>query len=304
MPATDNATRDTSAFAITVAFVKGEGDPSRPFRAMVALTEALSRFDADLVKSVDVGIEPVLLLEDVEAGSIRSWFVTVLRSADDTALKSGDWKKIVGEYAVKGKYALLKRLEGAESVTDPKLLEEIQAELLIYAEKTNVRGLPGYAPMSRTRLAAHIADVTASLEYLNDGDSATYETRDGQMVPFNQTLRVDEAEMTELLTVRIVSNTNELILKIKKPDFLGSSMWEFRYDGHAIEAKIQDLVWLGDFQDDGAGVRPGGALRAMVRVEIAYDEENDSLPPKYTVLRVLEVLPPPPRNDQHFLHLQ
>ena len=176
--------------------------------------------------------------------------------------------------------------------------------MLIDAEKTNVRGLPGYAPMSRTRLAAHIVDVTASLEYLNDGDSAKYETREGQIVPFNQTLRVDEAEMTELLTARRVINENELILKIKKPDFLGSSMWEFRYDSHAIEAKIQDLVWLDEFHEDGAGVRPGGALRAIVRVEVAYDAENESLPPRYTVLKVLEVLPPPPKTDQRVLRLQ
>jgi hypothetical protein len=56
-------------------------------------------------------------------------------------------EKIIGDYAVKGKYALLKRLEGATSVTDPKLLEEIQTELLLEAENTNVRGLPGYASM-------------------------------------------------------------------------------------------------------------------------------------------------------------
>ena len=178
---------------------------------MVDLTEALARFDADLLRSVDVTIEPILLLENVESGSIKSWFITTLRSTDDTALKSGDWKKIVGEYAVKGKYALLKRLEGANSVTDPKLLEEIQAGLLLDAEETKVRGLPGYAQMSRTRLAAHIVDVTESLQYLEEGDSAQYETQNGEIVPFNRTLRVDETEMTELLTVRKIVNENELI---------------------------------------------------------------------------------------------
>lgn len=148
--------RDFAAFAIEVDFVKGTGDPSRPFRTMVELTEALSRFDRDLVKSVDTSIEPILVLEDVEAGSIKSWFMSVLHSADDTALASGDWKKIVGSYAVRGKYSLLKWLNSASSVTDPKLLENIQRELLREAEKTNIRGLPGYIPMSRTRLAAHI----------------------------------------------------------------------------------------------------------------------------------------------------
>jgi len=268
---------------------------------MIDLMESLARFDRDLVRSVDVTIEPVLLLEDVEASSIKSWFISVLRSTDDTALKSGDWKKIVGEYTVKAKYSLLKKLEGATSVTDPKLLEDIQSELLSAAEQTNVRGLPGYAPISRTRLAAHIADVTSSLEYLDGGDSATYESRDEKPIAFNQSLRINEAEMTELLSIRTMSNNNEMILKVKKPDYLGSSMWEFHYDGHAIEAKIQDSKWLDSFHADGASLRPGGALRAMVRIEVAYDDQNESLPPKYTVLEVYEVIPPPQQNEQLLL---
>jgi len=296
-------TREAAAFAITIDFVRGQGDPSRPFRTMVDLVEALARFDRDLMQSIDVTIEPVLFLEDVETGSIKSWFVTALRSSDDSALRSGDWKKILGDYAVKAKYALIKRLDGADSVTDPKLLEDLQAELLAEAEQTNVRGLPGYAPMSRTRLASHIADVTASLEYLDAGDSATFEGRDDQPVSFNPRLRIDDGELTELLAIRSLANDSELILKIKKPDLLGSSKWEFRYEGRTIEAKILDTVWLARFREDGAGVRPGAALRAMVRVEVAYDDQNESLPSDYTILKVLEVLLPPPAKTEQ-LRLQ
>lgn len=296
--------RQFAAFAIEIDFVKGKGDPSRPFRTMVELTEALSRFDRDLVKSVDTTIEPILLLENVEAGSIKSWFISVLHSTDDTALASGDWRKIVGTYAVKGKYALLKWLDGATSVTDPKLLENIQRELLIEAEKTEVRGLPGYTPMSRTRLAAHIADITLSLGNMAEGDSAQYESPSEGKISFNQALRVNEGELTELLAARTMINENEMILKIKKPDFLGSSMWEFRHDGHPIEAKIADHSWLAEFHNNGAGVLPGGALRARVRIESPYDMENDALPPRYTILEVLQVLPPLEKPPQTPLLLQ
>ena len=290
-----------TAFAITVDFVKGQGDPSRPFRTMVQLVEALARFDRDLVKTVDITIEPILLLENVEAGSIKSWFASLLLSTDDAALKSGDWKRLVGEYTVKAKYSLLRYLCAAKSVTDPQLLERIQSELLLQAEATDVRGLPGYVPMSRTRLAAHIVDVTTSLEYLEDGDKASFESRTEEPVQFNRSLRIIDAEMTELLTIRTIVNVNELILKVKKPDYLGSSMWEFHYDGRTIEARIQDMKWLARFHEDAAGLRPGGALRANVRIEISYDDQNESLPPKYTVLEVFEVIPPPPPREQLLL---
>jgi hypothetical protein len=290
--------RETASFTITVDFVRGQGDPSRPFRTMIDLMGALARFDRDLVKSIDATIEPVLLLENVKAGSIKSIFISVLKSTDDTALRSGDWKRIVGEYAVRAKYILLKKLDSAGNVTEPQLLEEIQAQLLREAEKTDVLFLPGYAPISRTKLAEHIIEVTASLKYLDLDDSATYESGETTPVPFNRSLRIDASEIAELLAIQTITNDNELILKVKKPDFLGSSMWEFHYDGHTIEAKILDSVWLADFHEDGAGLRPGEALRAMVRIEIAYDDQNESLPPKYAVLEVLEVIPPPPQIEQ------
>lgn len=284
--------RDRVAFAIKVDFVRGEGDPSRPFRTMVDLLQSLSRLDRDLVKSVDVSIEPLLLLEDVEAGSIKSWVASVLRSTDDTALQSGDWKKVVGEYLVKGKYTILERLDGVTTISQPHLLNEIQQALLIEAEKTAVRGLPGYAPMSKSLLAAHIADITSSLEYLGVGDVVTYESRDGAPVRLNKDLRVDSQQITELLARRIVKNKNEMVLKVKKPDFIGASMWEFQYSGHAIEAKILDEEWLRTFRRNGLGVRPGSALRCLVEVEVGYDDDNEALPPKHTVLEVFEVLPP------------
>lgn len=290
-----------SAFAITVDFVRGKGDPSRPFRTMVDLVEAFARFDRDLLKSIDVTIEPVLLLENVESGSIKSWFISLLRSSDDSALKSGDWKRVVGEYAVKGKYALIKMLEGAQSITDPNLLDAIQAELLLEAKRTDIRGLSGYVPMSRTRLAAHIVDLTASLGYLDEQDSATFESRAERPIPFNRMLRINESEMTQLLAVRTLTNVSELILKVKKPNYLGSSMWEFHYDGHSIEARIQDANWLEKFHNGGAGLLPRGALRASVRVEVSYDDQSESLPPKYTILEVLEVIPPPPHREQLLL---
>lgn len=291
-------TRENASFAITVDFVRGEGDPSRPFRTMTSLMKSLSRFDRDLVKSVDIAIEPILLLEDVEAGSIKAWVATVLRSSDDDAIRSGDWKRVVGDYLVKGKYVLLEKLEGARSISEPKLLDDIQLALLQEAERTGGQTLLGYTAMSRAEIAAHVADVTESLEYLIEGDSATYESRDGEPVPFNVGLRVNEVELDELLTVRTITNHAQMILKIKKPDFLGASMWEFNYEGHPLQASVVDREWLTAFHKNGLGVRPGAALRADVELQTPYDDANDALPTRYLVVKVHEVIPPEPPPDQ------
>ncbi len=265
---------------------------------MVQLMEALQRFDRDLARTVDVTVEPVLFLENVEAGSIKSWVATVLRSTDDESVRSGDWKKVLGEYLVKGKYVLLEKLEGAESIAQQDLLTEIQKSLLLEAAQVGNNNLQGLLMLTRTQIAAHVSELTRALAPLTDGDSATFESGGRREVRFNRTLDVDQKQLDEVLTSRFVSNKAELILKVKKPDFLGSSMWEFHFNGHAIQASVLDDQWLLDFRRDGLGVRPGASLRAIVLVEIALNEEQEELSSKYTLLKVLSVIPPSEQAEQ------
>ena len=59
-----------------------------------------------------------------------------------------------------------------------------------------------------------------------------------------------EAESIEdLLTSEIITSTSEMILKIKKPDYLGDSKWEFRHRRETINARIIDNDWLAQFRN-------------------------------------------------------
>jgi hypothetical protein len=265
---------------------------------MVDMLDALASFDRDLVKGIDASIEARLLLEDVESGSIKSWVLTVLESTDDNALRSGDWKKIVGSYVVKGKYIVIEWLKGAKKITEPGLLDSIQQELLRAAEQTEVRGLPGYTPMPRLALAAHIIQITLAMSHLQSGDVITYESRDGAPIELNPILEAGGEELTSLLMSRSVKNTTEMTLKVKKPDFIGHSMWEFHYDGHVVDARILDEEWLIKFQKEGLGVRPGSSLRAVVEIELLFDDGDKAVFERYSLLQVLEVIPPSPSSVQ------
>jgi hypothetical protein len=250
------------------------------------------------VKGIDASIEAQLLLEDVESGSIKSWVLTVLESTDDNALRSGDWKKIVGNYAVKGKYIILEWLRGAKKITEPGLLDSIQQDLLRAAEQTEVRGLPGYTSMPLLTLAAHIMQITFAMSHLQTGDVVTYESRDGAPIELNPTFQAGGEELTSLITSRSVKNATEMTLKVKKPDFIGHSMWEFHYEGHVIDAKVLDEEWLIKFQQEGLGVRPGSSLRASVEIELLFDDGDKAIFERYSLLKVLEVIPPLPPSVQ------
>jgi len=73
---------------------------------------------------------------------------------------------------------------------------------------------------------------------------------------------------------------------VKKPDYLGNSMWEFRLDDHPIEAKILDEAWLERFRRGHVPLRPGDALDADVRSELFRGFEGNVVVTRYFVQRV------------------
>ena len=81
-----------------------------------------------------------------------------------------------------------------------------------------------------------------------------------------------------------------MILKVKKPDYLGESQWEFRHETHPIPAKILDEKWLKDFQSRKHDVRPGDSLRAIVETEVNYDYNQEVVGTHYYVIEVKEVI--------------
>ena len=98
-------------FCIEISYKKGSGSPSRVFRSMSELIDSFQEIDRKLVTSIDVNIEQILLLEDIEAGSIRVWLRSVLKLIPDDAAYNLDWKPIVGQYLVRAKKAMVDFLE-------------------------------------------------------------------------------------------------------------------------------------------------------------------------------------------------
>ncbi len=56
-------------------------------------------------------IETEILLEDIEAGSIKVWLRNALHAVEDEALKTLDWKPAVGKYLVRAKYAVIRWID-------------------------------------------------------------------------------------------------------------------------------------------------------------------------------------------------
>ncbi|MBS0383727.1 MAG: hypothetical protein JSS00_00080 [Proteobacteria bacterium] len=274
-------------FAFYIDFKRGTGSPSRVFTATSEFIRACERFDRELLKSIDSRIETVLILEDIEAGSLKTWLRNQLVAADDDALKKMDWKRLVGKYLVDAKYAALRFLDDGSAPRElPKLSREIQQ----IAAATDVRHLPDYAPPSPRALLDALKDFQSVKDALSIDDRAKYIAGERQL-EINLSVRWNVDEIEALAVKQVMrSPPSPMILAVKKPDYLGNSQWDVRLGRRTIQAKIQDSEWLRRFQNREIDVRPGDALQCMVEVEHLYGHDNELIAEHYTVLSVDNVL--------------
>lgn len=276
-------------FCLKIDYVRGSRNPARVFRAMSDLIEACESIDHSLIKSIDSKIEPILLLEDVNTGSIKAWLREIVESAEDDHLKQLEWKPIVGRYLVKAKYYFIDFLRERTEITNISDVVELERGLQRLAEETDVRRLPAYRPVERSTLLENINNLNKALAPLEEGDTASYITEDIE-VPFNLRLSIAPETIDALVTSRILTSQVPAILKIKKAEFLTEARWEFKHGDMTISAKIFDAAWLTEYQSGALPLVPGDALHVTLRTEAKYDHEGNLIGTKHDIINVLEII--------------
>ena len=277
-------------FAIYIDFDRTVPHPERVFRALDGLITALSRLDESLTSAISPSIEPVLMLEDIEAGSIKVWLRNALRSTDDQAIHKLDWKPAVGKYLVAAKYAFISWVNEADTGQSKMSLVDLRNTFLRLASETDVKKMADYAPPSANDIIESASRVSQSLSILAPHDSAKLITPAGEL-DFRIGLNWGPETIAELAVRETLSMPPApMILAVKRPDYLSSAQWEFRHGRRTIRARIEDEAWLQRFHSRGVDVRPGDALRCEVAAELAYGYDNDLISETFTIKRVLEVL--------------
>jgi len=277
-------------FCIEIQYKKESANPSRVFHSMSGLIDSFQRIDQHLVKAIDVDIETVLLLEDIEAGSIKVWLRNLLKAIPDDAIYHLDWKPLVGQYLVKAKRYLVNFSEGKTTVTNVDELRPLEDEIYRLAEETKVRWLPAYTRIQPRQLLESMKDISTSLSHLAEGDSAKYIIPDEPEAKFNLTFTLAPESIEDLVAKETLSSENEMLLKVKKPDYLGESMWDFRHGTSIVSATILDKEWLEKFQSRKVDVRPQDYIRARVRISHKYDQDGELIATHYNILKVIDVI--------------
>lgn len=290
-----DSSREPNDFAIEIDFKPGESDPTRIFRAAIALIQEFSEFDREIARGIDSRLTSTLLLEEVEEGSIKIWLRTALRAIDDDSLKSGDWKKIVGYFLFEAKYKLLRYLEaeGAQVTEDASGLEVLRSELTVEAQKLDLGTIPIPTIPPRSFFIIQIVQISSAMQTLRQDETVVLEGPRGERVNVSRSLRMTQDDVERLTVAQAPSYDSEVVLPVKKPDFIGESRWEFILANHAIEAKMLDFDWLEQFRKQRVPLLPGSMLRVTLRQSISVGFDQERLGTRYFIIKVHEVINPP-----------
>jgi hypothetical protein len=197
-------------------------------------------------------------------------------------------EKAIGSYLLKAKYATLRFLDDESSQRNQTVLP-LKEELQKLAADTDALHLPYYPPVHEGRLIAALDQIQGAKRELSTGDKLIVDLED-KRYEVDLTKTWEPSDSIAISNLRETHSDGELILTIRRPDFIKDTLWQFTHGKNNISAPIKDEKWLEDFHNRKINLLPGDALRCKVHYTHIYDEKGALLEQKIEILLVLEIL--------------
>ncbi|WP_415893817.1 hypothetical protein ACMXYN_05300 [Neptuniibacter sp. PT8_73] len=289
---------DKNTFEIVIDFEKG-GSPNRVFRSMADLIDSFQSLDSTLAEVIGLEIDNTLVLEDIDKGSLKTIIRNLIHDLPDEDLRNSDFKRIGGHFLVKAKYAVLKWCQEIPKLTSPEQVDALECELVKIAEESEINQIPAYTPPNRVKLLTNISSIQKSTKHLQENDSVTFKCPEGAS-KVTDAIEISDAIVEDVLTREVLDDRSTAILKVKKPDYLGTSKWVFKFKGCAIDVSITHQEWLDKFQNKEVSVLPGDSIRGIFVQYISYGHDNEVLGIRYELEHIDEVIEAMPCSQTGF----
>ena len=154
----------------------------------------------------------------------------------------------------------------AERLTKTELIDELTRRIMAESEVHISTNKPEVPPD---------ADFAIYIDFKkNSSDPARVFDAELENYTIKETTKYDNMSMT---------------LIVKKPDYLGTSQWEFRHGKKPISANIEHEDWLKRFHNREYDIRPGDALKCHATIEFIYGYDNELIKEKHTITEVKEI---------------
>ncbi len=278
-----------------------------PVAALVALGEfaaGLEKFDKIMAEHlIGSDIIPSLVLENIQAGSIWTFFTNVLRNTDDSEIKEkGHWA-FYNQFLIELKHAILGWIDQKQKISSVNDIREIEAIVIEVVKKYEARPLADYH-IEEAKLMDAIDALASPIYALPKAQKVTLISKN-QTSEFSHQYSLSRTKIEEGL-VETTSTTNVLkYMRIKKPDYLGESKWELRDENNdRLDAKILDEKWLNDFHQEKLPKFPGPTSVLKVRGHIIqkFDKKGRKVAEELEIISVEDVIqePDPHSNTDLF----
>lgn len=279
---------DNNSFEVVIDFSSGDS-PNTLFRSISDLFDALQQLDVTLAETLGLQIQNSISLERVKEGSLKTILKNILQDIPDDALRDGEFKKVVGHFLLKAKYAILKWCQDTPKLYSPEQVKKLQEEILDLAKRSEINHLPAYIEPNKIKLLSNISLLQKSTSRLLDSEDVYFYSNYGD-VRISKGIEISDNIVNEVLTKEIKTQEVNALLKVKKPDYLGKSKWSFVYSGHAVDVSITDVEWLEDFQTNKEVVQPGDSIKGVLIISSYLGYEDEILKETYELSRVNEVV--------------
>lgn len=277
---------EANDYSIEIDFNKRSLNPENVFRSMLFFIEACKSTSSILVSSINIKIDTDVILSDIQTSSLKTFLADILRIPDDEAVKSLSLKRIIGAYVNHCRHLLTNALSKEEKLLQQKEIDDLIDQLYELARSTDATSIPTYAKLTPEQLVRLLILFNEGASALAEKEEARFVSNEGtSIIHFNQSLFF--ADLHDLINVDEKTIESEMILRIKKPDLLGSSQWEFKYGNRPIRAKMVDLKWLDEFHNGDILIAAGDSLRARVKYIQSFDSQGNFVDDKYEVIKVI-----------------
>ncbi len=160
-----------SDFGFDIDYQQQEGSAKRVFGATYRFIQACEECSQSLVGSIGISIDPVIVLEDIEAGSIKTRFRIFYKSEGEEALKSGNLWRIISTYIIEGYKIIFNKTNQTDQQPS---LRSIQSDLYQLSQDTELEHLGIRRPISDEDMIEIIEKFDSIKDYLITGDKAEF----------------------------------------------------------------------------------------------------------------------------------
>lgn len=290
-----------STLNVKVDFRPGVSSPQEILQCAVDTINALSELDQALASCLSTSMRMSFKLEGFKEGSL----ITRLKSFylnEDSNENIDDRMNIdtAQSFVDKSRDGILKGVNESNEKIDGKRLIDILSVTETVAEQVGIKDAIGYTPPNPMIFSKAINSVLESSDRLGDGEKAKISTSDefeneSLYVDLPRGKKVDVDDVLKELVTKEIENTLDMILVIKKPDFLGDSQWEFKKGKESLSAKIEDSEWVSKFKSGEVVIVPNDALHVDLNEKALFDKHGVALSIKRTITKVKERI----RGEKH-----